>query len=666
MTSPPVPPLARSTIATEILALGRAATARLWLHLADDGHVPPPSPELREPLARRGAEFPSLVETVARCWPRDTATPLGRLFALLDGDVELLTLLALAAAPLLDGGLARTYDALTPRAQLTFGILLELATTTESERLHLGARVGGSALVTRAIVEFDPTLGVATTTPIQLPAQVIAALRGGDIPPPTQVLDAVAPGHWPEVDLSQVGLPDAFNAPILLTGTSPLALETVARVLAGRAQQALWICSLPVEAERTSLVLAWTRLLRDAALAGALVACDLLPEREPEPQLAARRISAVASASRRIGAPAVLFMASEEHLPSWAARDLIVVQLKSLPLEAANAFAEARLHQEGVADAAALVERSIAPLAIAVGQVEPIIDCYRRGVLESDSAAARTELAEALRPKLGNLVDRVTRRAPWDALIVTEDLMIRLREVVLYRKHAEQVYRTWGLGRHITGEGVAALFTGPPGTGKSLAATVIATDLGIPLYRVDLSRIVSKWVGETEKNLAQLFAESRSGRAVLLFDEADSLFGKRTDVKSSNDRYANLEVNFLLQKLDEFDGIAILTSNAPNAIDAAFMRRLQFRCHFEKPDENARLALWMQHLPAPEHLADDVNLDELAHEYDFSGGNIRNAAIRAAFLAAEERVLLGPHHLNSACITEAEELGRVVRRELTA
>ena len=191
---------------------------------------------------------------------------------------------------------------------------------------------------------------------------------------------------------------------------------------------------------------------------------------------------------------------------------------------------------------------------------------------------------------------------------------------------------------------------------------MIATELGIALYRVDLSRIVSKWVGETEKNLARLFAEARHGHAVLLFDEADALFGKRTEVKSSVDRYANLEVNFLLQKLDHFDGVAILTTNAMQGIDEAFLRRLQFRVTFDAPDHDARVTLWRAHLPPAEHLDAGLDLDEIADRYEFSGGNIRNAAIRAAFLAAEAGTAISQAHLRSASITESEELGNVVKR----
>ncbi len=652
-------------ICRDILALGRAASARLWLRLADNGHVPAPARELREPLQARAAEVQPALDALARAWPRDTSAALGRIFELADGDPAQLGLLALAAAPSLDLALARTYDALALRGQLTFGLLCDLACAEEEERLALSARLGASApLVTRNLLEFDPLLGLAASTPVAVPAAVVAALRGAEVTPPAAIHDAVLPGLPPRIDLATAGLPP-LDRPLLLTGSSPWALETVSRVLAAHHQRTLWVCGTVGEGERGPLQTAWTRLLRDAALAGALVSCDLLPEREPEPTLAGRRITAAVAAAHRVGrgAPLLLHLPSEEHLPGWVARDLHVVPLGSLPLAAPTLLAEARLRQEGAADAAEVTARAIAPLAIAVGQVESILDAHRRGILEDESPSAKVELAEALRPRLGNLVERVARRAGWDALILPDELLTRLREMVLYRRHADRVYREWGLGRHVTGEGVAALFTGPPGTGKSLAASVIATELGIALYRVDLSRIVSKWVGETEKNLGQLFAESRSGRAVLLFDEADSLFGKRTEVKSSHDRYANLEVNFLLQKLDEFDGIAILTSNSPNSIDPAFMRRLQFRVHFEKPDAAARLALWMQHLPPPELLGDDVELEEIADQYDFSGGNIRNAAIRAAFLAAEDESGISQRHLAAACITEAEELGRVVRRE---
>jgi SpoVK/Ycf46/Vps4 family AAA+-type ATPase len=193
-----------------------------------------------------------------------------------------------------------------------------------------------------------------------------------------------------------------------------------------------------------------------------------------------------------------------------------------------------------------------------------------------------------------------------------------------------------------------------------MCAAVIARELDMELFRVDLSRIVSKWVGETEKNLARLFDEAEQSNAIVLFDEADSLFAKRTEVKSSVDRYANLEVNFLLQRMEAFRGVTILTSNLEDTIDAAFKRRLSFRLRFERPDREARIALWEKVFPVGCQLAGDVDPIELARRFDMSGANIRNAALRAAFLAAEEGGELTMHHCLEAAERECRELGALV------
>jgi SpoVK/Ycf46/Vps4 family AAA+-type ATPase len=210
-----------------------------------------------------------------------------------------------------------------------------------------------------------------------------------------------------------------------------------------------------------------------------------------------------------------------------------------------------------------------------------------------------------------------------------------------------------------TARGVTALFQGGPGTGKTLVASAIANELGMDLYRVDLSRIMSKWIGETEQNLAKLFDAAEDGHIIVLFDEADSLFAKRTEVKSSVDRYANLEVNYLLQRLDSFEGIAILTTNFGTSIDNAFKRRLSFRLTFPFPDDEAREALWRSHLPPQVPKTGDFDLAELARKYRLSGGYIRNAALRAAFLAAEELSALTQDHLERAIKAEFREIGKI-------
>ncbi len=278
---------------------------------------------------------------------------------------------------------------------------------------------------------------------------------------------------------------------------------------------------------------------------------------------------------------------------------------------------------------------------------------------------ATDELGGALRQhitsRLGATATRVARLAGWSDIVLPDDVIDSLREFVARVRHRRTVYETWGYDRKLTSaRGVTALFTGSPGTGKTLVASAIAKDLGLDLYRVDLARVVSKWIGETERNLASVFDAAEDGQAIVLFDEADSLFTKRTEVKSSVDRYANLEVNYLLQRLDTFEGIAILTTNFGGGIDAAFKRRLSFRLTFPFPDEELRERLWRIHVPPEVPRAGELDFVALAERYRLSGGYIRNAAVRAAFLAASEGAGLGQGHLERAVALEYREIGKLV------
>jgi SpoVK/Ycf46/Vps4 family AAA+-type ATPase len=220
-----------------------------------------------------------------------------------------------------------------------------------------------------------------------------------------------------------------------------------------------------------------------------------------------------------------------------------------------------------------------------------------------------------------------------------------------------RVAEDWRLDR-FGNPGVTALFAGDPGTGKTLAAEVIATEVGIDLMIVDLSRLVSKWIGETEKNLAEVFDAAERTQAVLLFDEADALFGKRTEVSDAHDRYANLETAYLLARLERFEGLAVLSTNLRQNIDPAFIRRLEFVVDFDGPETAERELLWRVHLPNRAPLAGDVDPAELAHLYELVGGHIRNAAVAAAFLAAAEDQPVGRGHLLRAVRREYAKAGR--------
>jgi ATPase family associated with various cellular activities (AAA)/Winged helix domain, variant len=259
------------------------------------------------------------------------------------------------------------------------------------------------------------------------------------------------------------------------------------------------------------------------------------------------------------------------------------------------------------------------------------------------------------RPALDGLAQRVIPRARWADLVLpaTQDRL--LREMTSHVRHRMTVFEDWGFAaRTSRGSGVAALFAGPSGTGKTLAAEVVAGDLSLDLYRVDLSQVVSKYIGETEKNLRRIFDAAESGGAVLLFDEADALFGKRSEIKDSHDRYANIEVSYLLQRMETYRGLAVLTTNLKDAIDTAFLRRLRFVIHFPAPDAAGRAEIWRRVLP-PELPGDGLVPEKLAR-LAVTGGTIRNIALSAAFLAAEAGVPVRMPHVLLAARTECAKL----------
>jgi SpoVK/Ycf46/Vps4 family AAA+-type ATPase len=307
--------------------------------------------------------------------------------------------------------------------------------------------------------------------------------------------------------------------------------------------------------------------------------------------------------------------------------------------------------------------------SVGPGVVERACITIANGVAEAPSpsgervdVAPRLEASvqQHLESRLGNSATRIRRLSTWSQVILPADIQDSLVELIARIKHRATVFDRWGFDQVVTtSRGVTALFQGGPGTGKTLVASAIANELGMDLYRVDLSRIMSKWIGETEQNLAKLFDAAEDGHAIILFDEADSLFAKRTEVRTSVDRYANLEVNFLLQRLDSFEGIAILTTNFGTAIDSAFKRRLSFRLTFPFPDEDAREQIWKAHLPPDLPTVGEFDLADLARRYRLSGCYIRNAALRAAFLAAEEHSPLSQDHLERAIKAEFREIGKL-------
>ena len=267
--------------------------------------------------------------------------------------------------------------------------------------------------------------------------------------------------------------------------------------------------------------------------------------------------------------------------------------------------------------------------------------------------------------RLQGLATRISVRGRWDSTVLPQDTLDILHEMVRFGRFSGYVLDQQGYGRTMGyGRAITALFSGPSGTGKTLCAGLVARELGLELFRVDLASVVSKYIGETEERLSKLFDASQDAGIALLFDEADSLFAKRTDVQSSVDRYANLEVNYLLQRLEDFDGVAILTTNHPDSIDTAFLRRIRFKPHFPPPEAPERERLWRVMVPADAPQDHDLKLRELAEDYELTGGQIQNAVLRAAVWAAERSGPLTAGLLARAAEREYKDQGRVVREYL--
>mgnify|MGYP003444439452 CR=1 FL=1 len=288
-------------------------------------------------------------------------------------------------------------------------------------------------------------------------------------------------------------------------------------------------------------------------------------------------------------------------------------------------------------------------LAATSQEVSPRIEHLRRACR---SQCARPASALALRVEL---------KHDWNDLVLPTAQLEQLHELCSHARYASAVYGAWCFERKLSlGKGLNALFSGPPGTGKTLAAEVIAADLGLDLLKIDLSQIVSKYIGETEKNLRQLFDQARGAHAILLFDEADALLGKRSEVKDAPDRYANTEPAYLLQKMEEYDGITILSTNLRQNIDDAFTRRMRFIVEFPFPDNEERLRIWERVWPQELPLDADADLPSFARQFRLSGGAIRNIALSAAFLAAAQGRPVATSHLMHATRRELQKMGRLI------
>jgi len=264
------------------------------------------------------------------------------------------------------------------------------------------------------------------------------------------------------------------------------------------------------------------------------------------------------------------------------------------------------------------------------------------------------------RHNLSALASKIIPKYKWGDIVLPKDQMEQLHDICNYVEHYHTVYTGWGFDRKLSlGKGLNVLFVGQSGTGKTMAAEIIASELGLDIYKIDLSMVVSKYIGETEKNLDRIFQEGRTSNAILFFDEADALFGKRSEVRDSHDRYANIEIAYLLQKMDEYDGVVVLSTNLGKNMDEAFTRRMHFSLEFPLPEAPDRFRIWKGVFPVEAPLNDDADLQFMASQFKITGGNIKNIAIGAAFLAAEDGGHIDTEKLIRATKREYQKMGRL-------
>ena len=263
-------------------------------------------------------------------------------------------------------------------------------------------------------------------------------------------------------------------------------------------------------------------------------------------------------------------------------------------------------------------------------------------------------------PNLGQLARKIEPTFGWNDIVLPDSVLAQLKEIVSHVKRSQVVLERWGFqSKFPYGQGVTGLLYGGSGTGKTMAVSVIAAELALDLYKIDLSTVVSKYIGETEKNLSRVFSEAQDSNAILFFDEADALFGKRSEVKDAHDRYANIETAYLLQRMEEYSGVVILASNMKHNLDEAFVRRIRFILHFPFPNENEREKIWRGAFPAGAPLGKDVDFSWLARKLKITGGYIKNICLRGAFMAVERKGVITMDCLKEAAKLEMEKIGKI-------
>jgi hypothetical protein len=561
-----------------------------------------------------------------------------------------------------------------PRQGLTAKLIAQLYGFAGDETLELGLGSNHS-LVQAGLLETIGGAGsfVETLKPWRAAARAASFLAGIDEIDPTLARSGGPIEIPPDASFDHARETLSVLARILAADEDVIVLLegpdlAGRRTLIGAAAAARKRVAISVDAGRLStdpqrLVAELRALRRECWLRGALpviARLDALSRRDGQPTARFPDLVDALESPGAVRGPAVITALPGTDLPEFRRR-VIRLQITTPPAAAREqlwATALGSLPSDGnlstVAERYAMtpgvIRRAAANARMLAEGKTPSLSHVQSGIA--------TEIHE----RFGGLATRMSVSQKWDDLVLPQDTYDEIKAFTSRAGNASLVYEQWGFRQKLgRGLGLAALFSGPPGTGKTMVAGLIAGTLGLDLYMVDLSQVVSKWVGETEKQLGKIFDAATMGQALLLFDEADALFAKRTEVKSSNDRYANLEVNYLLQRIESFGGVAILTTNLEASVDPAFKRRLAADVRFYPPERDEREKLWRSLFPSKAPVTTDLDFPALAEFYkEMCGGHIRNAVLRAAFLAAAESTSISQDHLHRAARTEYRAMGKVL------
>ena len=597
---------------------------------------------------------------------------IGRLKKAFDLDGDDTDLILLSLAPEISAGYGKIFAYLNDnlnQAFLTVDLATRVLRTERTLRLGLQARLmSGSPLIKNRLLLLNPPDGADTHTSRRVHPSgrfLRWLLEGEELPTGlgfTPLDVSGAPLIASETSNRIEELSPALHKAITITviGATAGAREGVAISIARRADRPL--VRIDLERCKNYLEQPW-ELIRELRMSEALPFVINVASSQEDPQQKIQVLT-LGSALATLPVPVLVGGADRRALSGLlgADRPSATVKVGHTNLDERILSWENHLKKKGWDGnrAGDLAERFY---SVGGTTIERIIDRAEAGSggIEPNDEILWDAARECSRPEMQGLALHVTPRYKWDDLILPPKIKEQLQDLVNYLAEQETVFHRWGANKiRARGYGIKALFSGGPGTGKTMAAEVIANTLGLDMFRVDTSSVVSRWAGETEKKLREIFDAAEGGSAVILFDEADSLFGSRGDVKQAQDRFANQEVAFLLQRLEVFEGCAILTTNLLDNIDEAFLRRFGAVIEFPNPGVAERITLWQQSIPPGAPRDPDLDIPRLGKDFNIAGGNIVSAAINACILASSRKESVAMRHVVEAIAREMIKMGKQI------